>query len=341
MRTGSFRSPRRLAALVAVVGLLAAACGGGASPAGTATSPGGSPTGKPIKVALVTPSATNDLAFSQAMYDALNRLKSQYNLDLQVSDNMFVVNDAAAAMRNYATSGVDLIVANGSQYGATVQALAKQFPNVTFAWGTAGDTFGLPNVFAYDTRADQGGYVQGVMAAMLTKSKVIGVVGPIAVGDGKLYIDGFVAGVKAQDPTVKVRVNYIGSFSDVSLASEAARSFVSAGADVMTGTAQMVVGAIGVCKANNIAWFGTQSNQASLAPQQVVSSQVYHWEVALKQILDEMRAGVKGGKAYDITLANGGEVIEFNPDYNLPADVKAKAEETIKGIEDGSITLPG
>jgi basic membrane lipoprotein Med (substrate-binding protein (PBP1-ABC) superfamily) len=333
--------PTRLMVLITAVGFIAAACGS------NTTTPGGTPTGgtaspaKSYKIALVTPSATNDLAFSQAAFDALNRMKGQYDIELSVSANLFVVNDAANAITNYAKQGYDLIVANGSQYGASVEAIAKQYPDVSFTWGTAGDTFGLPNVFAYDTRADEGGYVQGVMAAMLSKKHIIGVVGPIAVGDGKLYIEGFKAGALAQDPSAKVRVNYTGSFSDVSLASEAAKSFVTAGADVMTGTAQMVVGAIGVCKTNNIPWFGTQSNQASLAPQQVVSSQVYHWEVAFKQILDAIAGGTKGGKAFEISLANGGEAIEFNTGFSLAQDIKAKAEQTVDGIKSGSITVGG
>jgi hypothetical protein len=41
-----------------------------------------------------------------------------------------------------------------------------------------------------------------------------------------------------------------------------------------------------------------------------------------------------------IKLENGGEVIEFNPDFSLPADVKQLAEDTIQGIKDGSITIP-
>jgi hypothetical protein len=49
---------------------------------------------------------------------------------------------------------------------------------------------------------------------------------------------------------------------------------------------------------------------------------------------------IYGGKAYVINLENKGEVIEFNPDYDLPADVKQLAEDTIQGIKDGSITIP-
>ncbi len=330
------RMPLAVGGIVLI--LVAAACG--KSSTGSSTGGGTSQTGAAgnvFKVALVAPSATNDLAFTQSMFDALNSLKASENLQISVSDNMFVVDDAANAIRNYAAKGYDLVIAHGSQYGGSVQQIAAQYPKVSFAWGTAGDTFGLPNVYAYQAASDQGGYVQGVLAAALTKSDVIGVVGPIEVGDAKLYVDGFKAGAMATNPSLAVKVNYTGSFSDVGLASEAARSFVAAKADVMTGTAQMVVGAVGVAKASNVAWFGTQSNQTSLAPSVVVSSQVYHWEVALKQIIDAIKAGTLGGKTYSIDLKNGGEVIEFNSGYTLPADAKAKGDTAITGIKDGSI----
>ncbi len=338
MSEHTLRRTRLLVVATAVL-FIAAACGKSSttsSSGGTASTGAGS--SKPIKVALVAPSATNDLAFTQSMFDALKRLKSKYNLDIAVSDNKFVVDDAANAIRTYATQGYSLVIAHGSQFGGTVQQLAPQFPKVSFAWGTAGDTFGQSNVFAYQAASDQGGYVEGVMGAALSKSHVIGIVGPIEVGDAKLYVDGFKAGAKATDPSIDLRVNYTGSFSDVGLASEAARSFIAAKADVMTGTAQMVVGAIGVAKTSNVAWFGTQSNQTSLAPNVVVASQVYHWEVALSQIFDSIRKGTLGGQQYTIDLKNGGEALEYNPAYSLPSDVKAKADAAIQGIKDGSIT---
>jgi basic membrane protein A len=315
---------------------MAAACGGEeAPPAGDGGTPDGA--AEALRVAVVAPSATNDLAFTQSIFDALGALEGPENLEIAVSDNLFVVEDAGNTLRAYASQDYDLVIAHGSQYGGSVEQLAAEFPEVSFAWGTAADTFGQPNVFAYQAASDQGGYVQGVMAAALSESGVIGVVGPIEVGDAKLYVDGFVAGAEAEDPSVDVRVNYTGSFSDVGLASEAARSFVSAGADVMTGTAQMVVGAIGVAKENGVAWFGTQANQTSLAPEVVVSSQVYHWEVVLQQIIDSIRGGTLGGEVFNIDLANGGEVIEFNDSYTLADDIRAKGEEAIAGLEDGSI----
>ncbi len=300
------------------------------------------PAMEPFRVAVVMPSSTTDLAFGQSMYDALIRVQEEMgaeNFEFVYSENMFVVDDAAAAIRDYATQGFDLIIAHGSQYGSSLQEIAPDFPETSFAWGTTVDTFGLPNVFAYEAASHEGGYVNGVMAASLSKSGVIGVVGPIETGDAKLYVDGFKAGVLATNPDLKVNVNYIGSFSDVALASEAATTHIAAGADVMTGSAQMVVGAIGKADEADALWFGTQSSQASLAPDIVVATQVFHWEVVLNEIIGLVKGGTLGGQSFIIDLANGGEAIEFNEGYALPDDVKALADETIKGIVDGTITI--
>jgi basic membrane lipoprotein Med (substrate-binding protein (PBP1-ABC) superfamily) len=299
-------------------------------------------TAAPFKVAVVTPSAINDLAFSQSMYDALLKIQGEMgedNFQFVVSDSMFVVDDAAAAIRDYATQGYNLIIAHGSQYGAALQEIAPDFPETSFAWGTAGDTFGLPNVFAYEAYSQEGGYVSGVLAAALTKSKVIGVVGPVEVGDAKLYVDGFIAGVKATDPEITVNVNYTGSFSDVALASEAAQTHIGAGADVMTGSAQMVVGAVGVAKENGVLWFGTQADQASLAPDIVVACQIYDWTVVLNEIISLIKEGTLGETAYALSLKNDGLVMVYNPGYAIPDDVKALGDAAAQGIIDGTVTI--
>ncbi len=300
------------------------------------------PAGEPFRVAVVMPSAINDLAFSQSMYDALVRVQEEMgaeNFEFVYSENMIVVDDSAAAIRDYASQGFNLVIAHGSQYGSSLQEIAPDFPETSFAWGTTVDTFGLPNVFAYEAASHEGGYVNGVLAATLSESNVIGVVGPIETGDAKLYVDGFAAGVAATNPDIQVNVNYIGSFSDVALASEAATTHISAGADVLTGTAQMVVGAIGKAEESNALWFGTQSNQSSLAPSIVVANQVYHWEGILNEMISLINSGTLGGQSFVANLENGGEVIEYNEEYALPEDARALADSTIEGIKDGSITI--
>ena len=293
----------------------------------------------PLRIAIVAPSASNDLAFSQSIADGVAALEEERDIEeVAITDGTFIVEEAAAQIRAYADEGFDLVIAHGSQYGGSLAEIAPDYPDTTFAWGTALDTFGLDNVYAYTAASDQGGYVLGTMAAELTESNTIGVVGPIEVGDAKLFVDGFKNGAEAQNSDVNVNVVYTGSFSDVALATETAEAHVGQGADVMTGSAQMVVGAVGVAQREGVLWFGTQADQRSLAPDIVVASQVYKWEVILREILSDMDSGASGGRAFTITFENGGLEIAYNSGYDLPASVRDLAEETIAGITDGSIS---
>ncbi|KAF0111484.1 MAG: putative ABC transporter substrate-binding protein [Chloroflexi bacterium] len=299
---------------------------------------------EPFRIAVIMPSAITDMAFSQSMYSALIAVQTEMGgesaLEIKYSEGMFKVPDAAAAIRDYASQGFNVVIAHGSQYGASVQEIAVDFPNVTFAWGTDVNTFGMPNVFAYTAAAEQGGYINGVLAAMLTKTKTIGVTGPVEVGDAKTYVDGFVQGVASVDPAIKVSKTWTGSFSDVALMTEAAKTHIAAGADILTGSSQSVVGSIGAAKDNgSVLWFGTQQNQSSLAPTLVVASQVYDWSGMIKEIIANNKAGTLGGQAYVLQLKNDGLKIVFNPDYALSAEIKAAGEKAIADIIAGTITV--
>jgi basic membrane lipoprotein Med (substrate-binding protein (PBP1-ABC) superfamily) len=120
--------------------------------------------------------------------------------------------------------------------------------------------------------------------------------------------------------------------------SQAAQTMVANGADMFTGTSQAVVGAISVLKDKpGLAWFGNQSSQASLAPKNVVATQVYDWTPFVKEMIANTKAGKLGGAVMIGTLKNKVLVINYNKDYTLPADVKALADKTIQDLIDGKL----
>lgn len=129
----------RLLMLVVLVALFLSACAPAATPAPTQAPE------KPIRVAIVMPSSITDMAFSQGMYEALLKVQQEMGgpskMEIAYSENLYKVPDAAAAIRDYASQGYDIVIAHGSQYGTSVAQIAPEFPNTTFAWGTATDTF--------------------------------------------------------------------------------------------------------------------------------------------------------------------------------------------------------
>lgn len=299
--------------------------------------------GEPFRVAVVLPSTVNDLSWSQSIIDSLKAMQAEAgeaNFEIAYSENMWNVPDAAPAIRDYAEAGYDLVVAHGAQYGTTIFEIAPDYPDTSFAWGTASDTGadkGITNVFAFEPRADEGGYVLGTIAAALTKSGVVGVVGPVDAGDAKLHVDGFVAGVHAANPDLKVNTTFTGAFGDTALAAEAANTLINAGADVLSGSAQQVSGAISVAKEKGVPWLGIQGDQSPLAPDLVLASDVYEWNGVIQQIMDLRAEGTNGGLVLPLTLENGAQSMRYS-DALAPEIVEA-ANAAVQGIIDGSITI--
>ncbi len=306
------------------------------------------PLTKPIKIAIILPSAKNDLAWSQAMYDSLIAVQKELGgpnmVKLTVIENMFKVPDAAANAQKFASEGYDIVMMHGTQYGASMFDVAAKFPEVSFAWGTSqdvGSDKGLKNIFAYESRAEEGGYVFGVMAAMLTKSNVLGVVGPVNAGDAKLYIDGFTQGAKATNDKVDVKVIFTQDFGDIAKATEAAKTLISQKADILTGSAQQVPGAITETQKAKLIWFSTDTDQSIKWPTTVAAAMVYDWKAMLEDMIATRASGSKGGKAYAISLKNGSLKLVFNSKVKVPDEVMKAAQDTMKKIMDGTIIVVG
>ncbi|MBZ0299309.1 MAG: BMP family protein [Anaerolineae bacterium] len=299
----------------------------------------------PFRVAIVMPSSTTDISWSQSIYQGLldvqEAMGGESAMEIAFTEGMFDVAAAAETLRGYAEDGYDLIIAHGTQYGTSLFDIAPDFPDTSFAWGTATDTGaeqGLSNIFAYEASAEEGGYVNGVMAALMTKNNIIGVVGPVQAGDALLYINGFIQGVKATNPDAELLVAYTGSFSDVAAGTDVANTHIAAGADVLTGTSQMVVGAIEAIQTEGGYWFGTQFDQSPQWPDAVVASQVYNWAPTLADMITRIQSGELGGVAYTLTLENEGQTFVFG-NVAIPANVLAAAGEAAAGILSGDIEV--
>jgi basic membrane protein A len=304
---------------------------------------GGQAQSQKIRIALILPSTVDDLSWSQGMTEGVKAVQAELGEDkveIAISERLGNPTDAAAAIRQYASQGFDIIIAHGSQYQATLEEIAKEFPKTSFAYGTGFEAH--DNIFAYDPQAQEGAYLQGMIAGKLTKSNIIGVVGPIEAGDAIKYNYGFEQGVKAVNPDAEVRIAYTGSFGDIAKASELAKAHIDAGADILSGTAQQTVGAIKACAEKpGVYWLGNDMDQSSIAPNTVLTAQAYDWKNVVMQMVKLRQEGKVGGEHLTLSLSNGGIQIVVNPNLAsvIPADVMALVEQAKKDIIDGKLVV--
>jgi len=331
---------KKLLALLLAVLTLSALSGCAAKPATPA--PEAAKTEK-IRIALVLPATVDDLAWGQSMVEGLKAVQNTMGKDkveIATSEKLGNAVDAGSAIRQYATQGYDIIIAHGSQYQSVLTEITKDFPKTTFAYGTGFAT--QPNVFAYDPQAQEGGYLLGMLAALTTKTGIVGIVGPVESGDAVKYNYGVQQGVLKGKAEVKTRTAYTGSFNDIVGAGNLAKTQMGAGADILTGSSQQAVGALrAVAETPGKYWLSTDMDQSSIAPDHVLAAQVYNWEKIVTKIIELRKKGTLGGQVLTLGFADGTIDLKYNPKLadKIPAEAKAAVEQAKKDIISGKLKV--
>jgi basic membrane protein A and related proteins len=171
-----------------------------------------------------------DRSFNDASYFGLEKAQKQFDFEL-----VPVVTDGSSAdrekrIRSLIAKNCDPIIAIGSGYAPTLQALAVEYPSTHFAIINDASVAAL-NVTSVIFADNQGAYLAGFSAAQLSKS---GKVAMIANPDqADIYKEGFAAGVAAANRKVIPIVKYVsGSYS------LATSQVLDAGADIVYVTTQ-------------------------------------------------------------------------------------------------------
>src|SRR5512145_154717 len=270
-----------------------------------------------VRVALIVESTVDDKGWCQAMHDAIKATQKKYGqalVEYSYSEKMKPV-DAGSAARQYASKGFEIIICHGAQYKNLVLEMAEEFPKTSFAFGTSAD-IGPKNVFTYMPESEQTGYLNGIIAGMVTKANIIGNVGPVDGGDSARYNRGFYLGIKSVNPKADVKLAYTGSFGDFVKAAELAHTDIKAGADVLTGASQQATGALRAVaeyKDKNIWWVGQDISQLSMPEStKVIAAASYDYMAVVDQIIAKREAKVLGGENLHLNFANGGFVYKFN-----------------------------
>lgn len=300
-----------------------------------------------VKIALIVESTVDDKGWCQAMHDAILAVQKKYGASLveyNYSEKMKPV-DAGSAARQYVAKGFDIVIGHGAQYKNLILEMAEEYPKTTFAFGTSGE-IGPKNVFTYMPESEETGYINGVIAGLVTKANIIGLVGPVDGGDAARYNRGFVLGVRASNPKAQVQVAYTGSFGDFVKAAELAHTQVKAGADVLTGSAQQALGALRAVaeyKDRNIWWVGQDTAQLGIPESyKVIAAASYAYQAVVEALIEKRQSGVLGGESIPLNFNNGGFIYQFNDKVGpvLTAAVKAAAEKAKADITSRKLMVP-
>ena len=188
-----------------------------------------------LKAAVVTDTGgVDDRSFNQGAWEGLEAWGKEYGLSKNKGYTYFQSNNEADFANNFeqaATSGYNLVFGPGFALKNAVEAAAKAHPDINYVMiDEVIDADNVANVTFADHEA---AYLAGVAAAKTSKTHHIGFIGGMEGVVITRFEKGFEAGAKSVDPTIKIDVQYAGSFNDAQKGKAIAAAQYGSGADVI------------------------------------------------------------------------------------------------------------
>jgi basic membrane lipoprotein Med (substrate-binding protein (PBP1-ABC) superfamily) len=321
--------------LLALAAFVVAGCGGE-----KAAENGGD--GKPtdFKVALITPNSVNDSGWSALAYNGLQEIKDTMGAEIQnvVASSPAEIQDA---MRSYAQKDFDLVIGHGYEYNAVGMEVGKNFPNTVFV-STSGEKF-AKNVGAFRFYLEQATYLCGIVAAKLSKTKVVGMVGGPNVPSIESTFQAFAAGVHSVDPKIKVLKAYTNSNDDVGAAKQQTLAFLDQDADMIIHQANAAAaGVFEACRERGVYAIGTNSDQSGDAPMTILCSAVIVAGPAFIDLAKRVRDKTYEGGVSLQGMKDGAVDLVWNEKMltGLPKEIRDLVDDTKAKIISGEIEVP-
>jgi basic membrane protein A and related proteins len=294
---------------------------------------------RPLKVALILPGPVSDGTFNSAAAKGIKAAQAKYpNITVSIRENTAMA-QSEAALFEYAKNGYDVVIGHGFQFADGAKKVHAQFPKTWFIINTS-KVSEAPNLASFDNRWGDGAYVAGVLAGLLTKSGTIGTVGGVAVPQAQEYNEGFERGAKHVRPNANVLSAYVGSFSDVAKGKEITLAMIEKGADVVTATGnENVIGTIQAAKDKGVLMIGTAFDNASFAPDTIVTTVLINFDVNIDLAIGKILDGSIKPESYVLGFnENGVAVAGYGKfDSKISAADKAKVQSVADDIKAGKI----
>jgi basic membrane protein A len=291
-------------------------------------------------VAMVLPGAIGDQGWNTKAYLALQEYEKQGYETAYVDEVPDADNESY--LRSYAEQGYDLIVGHGFTFVDQAMKVGLEYPDSSF-FVTAGlppEGEDLPpNVSFMQYKAEQGCYLAGMLAGLMTETNIIGYVGaqstPICLADLAAYK----LGAREVNPDVEIMTVWVGVWADPAKGKETALTLIDNGADVLIHDADLTgTGALQAGKERGVYVIGMIDDQSEIAPDLFLTSVLVDVSKAIASQMDFVETGTFGGVWKPGIADDIVGIAPFGP--AVPDDVAEQILERQQEIADGAFEVP-
>jgi basic membrane protein A len=299
-----------------------------------------------FKIGMVTDiGGVNDNSFNQSAWEGLQTYSKESGTEVKFLQSKGDA-DYLTNLNTFAKDNYNLTWGIGFLMGDAIKAVADQNPKQNFA--IIDNVVEAPNVESVTFSENEGAFLVGVIAGLMTKTDKIGFVGGIKIPVITRFEAGFVAGVAAVKPTAKVLINYTGAFDKPDLGKAAAATLYNDGADIVFHAAGSTGNGVfneakDRAKAGKKVWvIGVDKDQSlTFGDDITLTSMVKRVDNAVAFVSKNLVEGnFHGGKVTVLGLKEKGVGIPETSSKNVPANILAKVEEYKAKIISGEIKVP-
>ena len=293
---------------------------------------------KKVKVLIVCSDDVADEGFNQLAWDGMSLLKehNEYVDATYIDKKIYKEFDNIPNMLDgYVKNEYNLIIGVGYEVADAIRKSALKYKNVHFGIVDDAANSDLSNVACLMFSNFEMGYLAGSMAALMTKTNVIGYIQGNINDVMNDFGYGYLDGAKATNNRIKVVAGSTNSFEDDKVAREIATDMIDNKSDVIFSAAGYAGnGSIEVCEERDKYAIGVDVDQKYLAPKNVVASVIKRVDNAIIDlVLNELDGKFEGGVYYN-SLSNSGIDIIINSRYltnNISLLMQMKKNDILNG----------
>ena len=263
--------------------------------------------------------------------------------------------DRESAIRMFASRGFDLIIGVGFIFTDDIRLLAGEYPDLHFVcidYALKTDKQGRPlpprdNVVALKFREEEGSFLVGAIAGLVSKSRMVGFIGGMDIPLIRRFEAGFRAGVGEVCPGCRVVTNYAGvtssAFKDPGKGKELGLAQYRSGVDIIFhASGSTGLGVFEAARTSGKLAIGVDADQYHEAPGFVLTSMVKRVDVAVYRIIEEVvRGRFRGGiRSFGLADQGVGYIYDEHNRELISEAQHARVEALDSQIRAGGIHVP-
>lgn len=188
-----------------------------------------------LRVGYLFPGSVGDYGWVKSHDDGRRAVEAMLgNVTTTFVPNVFTGEHVQTAVPMLLEDGVNVIIGASSGHVATLQRLAKDYPEVRFllSAGFVSDT----NLGSYFGRMYQAKWLAGRLAGQMTETNRIGYIGSVPSPQTVRHINAFVEGVRSVNPEAVVMIEWLNSFLDPPTEELRSEQLLALDVDVLHGS---------------------------------------------------------------------------------------------------------